>query len=571
MRHAIACCCASITEATMRRALAILILGLGLQAPPVAQAADDELVIGLTQFPATLHPNIDSMAAKSYVLAMAQRPFTAYDEDWELICLLCTELPTLDNGLAVIEPLEDGSEGIALTYTIHPDATWGDGTPVTTEDVLFTHEVGSHPQSGFANTEIYRRITAIDAHNAKTFTLHMDRVTFDYNSIDDFRLLPAHIDREAFEADPVRYRNRTAFDVEPTNPGLYFGPYRITQVSSGAFIVLEPNPTWWGEPPQFQRVVVRVIENTAALEANLLSGEIDMIAGELGLTIDQALAFEKRHGERFQVVYKPGLVYEHIDLNLDNPILADARVRRAMLLGLDREAMSAQLFEGRQEVAHTNVNPLDWVYNEDVPRHAFNPEAAAALLDEAGWSDVRRGVRHDAQGRPLTLELMTTAGNRTRELVQQVLQSQWQGLGVDVRIRNEPARVFFGETMTKRRFTAMAMYAWISSPEHVPRTTLHSEEIPTEDNGWSGQNYPGFENAEVDELIEAIEVELDRGEREKMWHRLQEIYAEELPVLPLYFRADAHIWPLWLEGVTPTGHLHPSSLWIEHWRRKREA
>jgi peptide/nickel transport system substrate-binding protein len=50
-----------------------------------------------------------------------------------------------------------------------------------------------------------------------------------------------------------------------------------------------------------------------------------------------------------------------------------------------------------------------------------------------------------------------------------------------------------------------------------------------------------------------------------MWWRLQEIYAEDLPALPLYFRADAHIWPKWLDGIRPTGHMHPSTLWVEHW------
>ena len=192
--------------------------------------------------------------------------------------------------------------------------------------------------------------------------------------------------------------------------------------------------------------------------------------------------------------------------------------------------------------------------------------AAATLLDEAGWGQLRDGVRHNAAGEPLALELMSTAGNRTRELVEQVLQSQWRRLGIDVRIRNEPARVFFGETTSKRRFSAMAMFAWISAPENVPRTTLHSEEIPTEANGWAGQNYTGYRNPEMDQLIDAIEVELDRAKREAMWHRLQQIYAEDLPALPLYFRANPHIWPLWLEGVTPTGHQYASTLWVEHWR-----
>jgi peptide/nickel transport system substrate-binding protein len=100
----------------------------------------------------------------------------------------------------------------------------------------------------------------------------------------------------------------------------------------------------------------------------------------------------------------------------------------------------------------------------------------------------------------------------------------------------------------------------------VPRTTLHSEEIPREQTNWAGQNYGGYANAEVDALLEAIPVELDREKRRALWARLQAIYAETLPALPLWFRADAHVWPRWLEGVQPTGHLGPSSLWVETWR-----
>jgi peptide/nickel transport system substrate-binding protein len=563
-------------EVAMRRLLALVLTLAAVVAtavPGVARAeARDELVIGITQFPSTLHPNIDSMAAKSYVLGMTQRPFTAYDQDWQLVCFLCTELPTFENGLAVREPLPEGVEGqaegrqgVAVTYTIQPDATWGDGTPVTTDDVMFTYEVGKHPQSGISNAELYRRILGIDVIDDKTFVLHADRITFDYNGLGDFRVLPAHLEREVFEADPATYRNRTLFDTDPTNPGLWFGPYRITEVSSGAYIALEANPTWWGTKPHFKRIVVKVIENTAALEANLLSGSIDMIAGELGLSLDQALAFEQRNGDRFNVFYQPGLLYEHIDLDLDNPILADPRVRKALMLGLDRQAMSEQLFAGRQPVADTNISPLDWVYDPDVTHYTEDLNAAAAVLDQAGWTEIRNGIRHNAEGQPLQIELMTTAGNRSRELVEQVLQSQWRRLGIDIRIKNEPARVFFGQTVNERKFNGMAMFAWMSAPENVPRTTQHSEEIPTEANGWAGQNYAGYVNPEVDKLIDDIEIELDRGKREAMWHRLQEIYADQLPALPLYFRADAHIWPKWLDGVRPTGHMFPSTLWVEQW------
>src|SRR5207245_9046592 len=127
--------------------------------------------------------------------------------------------------------------------------------------------------------------------------------------------------------------------------------------------------------------------------------------------------------------------------NLDKPALADRRVRQALLLGLDREAMSRMLFAGQQPVANSFLNPLDPGYATDIPHYRYDPERAAALLDEAGWSAQPKGPRADAAGNRLAFELMTTAGNRSRELVEQVLQSQWRRIGVEARIRNEPARV----------------------------------------------------------------------------------------------------------------------------------
>lgn len=557
-------------------AVVALLLSVSVRASP-----RDSLTIGITQFPSTLNPNIDAMAAKNYVLGMAMRPFTAYDADWNLVCVLCTELPSIENGRAVPVNLPNGDlpggdspggrKGVDLTYTIRADATWGDGVPVTTQDVQFTYEVGRNRQSAVSDAELYRRITGIDVKDDKTFTMHVDKLTFDYAAINDFVVLPAHIERPAF-ADPAQYRVQTRYATDPTNPGLYNGPYRVSEVATGSHVVLEPNPHWAGPPVPFRRITVRTIENTAALEANLLSGTIDMIAGELGLSLDEALAFEQRHGGDFQIVYKPGLVFEHVDLNLDQPTLSDRRVRQALLWGLDREAISRSLFGGRQPVADSFMNPLDRGFSADTPRYRYDPKRAASLLDEAGWTlpsgGRSGGLRSNAAGQSLSLELMTTAGNRTRELVEQVLQSQWRKIGVDVRLKNEPARVLFGQTLPHRRFD-LAMYAWISAPESVPRSTMHSNEIPSEANGFAGQNTPGFKNADTDRLIDALEIELDPQKRKAMWAELTRLYATELPSLPLYFRSDSFILPKWLKGLRPTGNQSPSTLWITEWSAER--
>jgi peptide/nickel transport system substrate-binding protein len=506
------------------------------------------------------------MAAKSYVLGFARRPLTAYDPDWALTCLLCDRVPSLENGGAVRETTAEGKAGIRVTYRLRQDARWGDGRPVSSDDLRFAWEAGREAATGFGPAEFYRSAYELVVEDARTVTLRYDKVTFEYASAGDFQPLPAHIERGRWEADPRGYRNRTAYDTETAMPGLWSGPYRITAVQPGAGVTLERNDAWAGPAPAFRRIQLRTVENTAALEAQLLAGQLDMVAGELGLPVEQAAALERRAANRFAIAYKPGLVYEHLDLQHDHPALGDRRVRQALLMATDRAQIVARLFENRQTVAHSSVNPLDRMHDADTRQWPHDPARAAALLDEAGWRRGPDGIRRNAAGEKLSFELMTTAGNRAREAVQQVLQGMWRAVGVEARIRNEPPRVLFGETLSRRRLGGIALYAWISGPENVPRSTLHSEEVPRAERNWSGQNYGNWRDAEMDALLEALPQELDGEKRRGMWSRLQAIYAEELPALPLWFRADAHVWPRWLQGVRPTGHLNPTSLWVEEWR-----
>lgn len=550
-----------------RRCSRRLVLAALLCVPWGAAAAHDQLRIGIVQFPATLNPDIDVMAAKNYVLGFALRPFTVFDADWRLVCLLCTELPTFANGRAVKTELPGGKTGVDLTYTIRDGAMWADGVPVTTDDVKFTYEFGRNKDSAVANAEMYREILGVDIRDAKTFTLHWDRLGYNYAAIDDFVLLPAHVERDAF-ADPAQYRVRTRYATDPTNPGLYNGPYRVSEFAAGSHVVLEPNPHWPGPAPYFKRITVRAIENTAALEANLLSGTIDMAAGEIGLPLDEALAFDQRHGSDFTIIYKPGLTFEHVDCNLDNPVLADLRVRRALLLGLDRATIVKTLFAGKQAVADSFVAPQDAGFTDDVPKYPYDPAKAKQLLEAAGWHAGPDGTRRNADGKTLSLELATTAGNRSRELVEQVLQSQWQAIGVDIRIHNEPARVLFGETLPQRRFD-LAMYAWMSAPENSPRSIFRSDEVPNAANGYAGENLSDYRNPEMDRTIDALETELDPAQRKALWAALQRLYATDLPSLPLYFRSDAYILPKWLSGVRPTGNQYPTTLWSTGWGEQK--
>jgi peptide/nickel transport system substrate-binding protein len=546
-----------------RRAIAIGALAV-LLAAGSAQAKDD-LVIGVAQFPSSLHPDIDAEVIKGYVVGFALRPITTQDKDWKTACLLCTELPDAENGLVKLEDQPDGSKGMAVTIKLKPDLKWSDGQPVNTKDLAFTWKVGRDPNSGFSNTNPWSRARSIDVIDDHTAVLHVDKVSVYYDRWDE--ILPEHIEGAVYAkvAGPGDYIKQTSYNRAPTTRGLYNGPYMITAYQSGAQIVLEPNPYWAGPKPGFKHIVIKLIDNTAALQANLLSGDVDMVNGEgVGLTIDQVIAMQKQHPDQFSYIFKPSLTYEHIDLQKNNPILADLRVRRALLMAIDRETMVQKLFEGKQPVAATWVNPLEPNYSKDAPTYRYEPAKAKALLAEAGWTSGSDGICRNAAGEALSIELSTTAGNRLRELQEQVLQSQWKTACVQITIKNEPARTLFGETLKHRVYPGMVMYAWSSAVGESPKRTLGTSDIPTKENNYTGTNQAAFSDPQMDVDIAKAETELDPARQKVIWAEMQRIYAEQLPVLPLFYRAEAHVVPKWLQGYITTGH-GGSSLWAENW------
>jgi peptide/nickel transport system substrate-binding protein len=551
--------------AILRRAQAgasVLLAGAALHP---AQARDD-LTIGVSQFPSSMHPAVNPEVIKSYVLGFADRPIDGFDQSWKLACMLCTEIPTVQNGGARLEDVPGGGKGMAVTLHFRPGLFWGDGVPVTAADLAFTARVGRNPNSGFADTHLWEKVRSVEVVDDSTAVLHLNEVAYDYNQWGD--LLPAHLEAPVFDAAtaPGDYINQSVFNRAPTTPGLYDGPFLITDYRAGEQIVLQPNPHWTGTKPGFAHIVIRTIGNTAALEANLLSGDIDMTAGEgIGLGLDQALSLRARQPDRFDYIFKPSLTYQHIDVQLGNPILADARVRRALLLGLDRQAMVDKLFQGVAPVAATWVNPLEAAFDPAIKPVPYDPAQARALLAQAGWTPGPDGICRNASGDRLSIDFATTSGNTARELQQQVMQSQWRAIGVDVHIANQPPRTLFGETLKHRAFTGLVMFGWSSAPGNIPRQILHSSQIPTAANNWGGTDYTGFKDQAMDHDIEAAEQELDPDREKQFLFDMQRIYAEQLPVLPLYFGADAHVIPHWLAGYAPTGNNDPSSEWAENW------
>jgi len=562
-------------------ALAAVLLALlyGLARPGLegrgAAPTNRSLKIGITQEFENLNPLIMQMSATVYLYRMVNRTLVTIDENTEFKAQLAVQLPTLENGLARVVEV-DGVRKLEADWEILPEATWGDGVPVTCRDLELAWEVAQSRYVSVLNVEVYREVEAIrvDPNDPKRCTFLYRQPRWLFNRQFQFYVLPAHLERAVFDAygdQPEGYEQHTLYTTDPTNPGLFHGPYRIREVQLGSHVVLERNPTFYGEPAYIEEIVTVLIPNTGTLEANLRSGGIDMVS-TLGMSFDQALAFARRveaDALPFSVNFQAGFVYEHIDLDLDEPVLRDVRVRRALVHAIDRQRLTDALFEGRQPPALHFVAPADAWYTEDPERivvYGHSRRTASRLLEEAGWTLGEDGFRYDAEGNRLRLRLMTTAGDKMREIVQVYLQDQWRAIGVDARIQNEPARIFFGQTTRKRLFDGAALYAWTQSPELSPRSTVHSEQIPSGDNGWSGQNSPGWANPRVDRLVEDLEAEFDPERRLDLIYEILWFYTSEVPVIPLYYRSNNSVTPANLTGYKLTAHQVHATNHVERWR-----
>lgn len=546
-------------------------LGLGLHAG--AAPSNKELKIGISQEFENMNPLIMTMSATTYMYRMVGRTLDVLDADAKWVPNLAKDIPSLEKGTAKIVEI-GGKKKLVAHWEILENAKWGDGKPVTCEDFAFARTVAASPTVSVGEKETFTQIEKIewDAKTPKKCVFTYEKPRWDFYQLANFFPLPKHIEGPVWEKygkQKEGYEKNSNYVKNPTNKGLYNGPYVVTSVRLGDHVAFEPNPHFYGEKPKIEKVIVKLISNTGTMEANLRSGTIDMIS-TLGFALDQALAFDKKaksEGLPYVTHFVPSITYEHIDLLLDNPILSDLKVRKALMHSINREDLVKALFEGKQSAAQHFVSPKDPWYTTDpkfVTTYRYSKREAQKLFDEAGWKVGADGYRHKG-GKKLSLTFMTTAGNKTRELVQTYLQEQWKQVGVEILIKNEPAKVFFGETTRKRKFGSMAMYAWVSSPENNPRSTLHSKSIPSDKNGWSGQNNPGWVNASVDKAIDSMDTEFDAKKRMAYAWEMQKAYTEEVPVIPLYYRSDISVVPASLKNYRMPGHQFHETTEIEKW------
>jgi peptide/nickel transport system substrate-binding protein len=410
-----------------------------------------------------------------------------------------------------------------ITYTLRPEATWDDGTPITWRDLQAQWQAlnGTDPAYLPASTSGYESVSSVEqGTDEKQAVVTFSEPFAEWQALFN-QLLPA-----STNSDPDAFN--TGWQARP---GTTAGPFRLEAVDATAqTITLVRNEKWWDAPAKLDRIIYRVTDRGALADA-LANNEIDFYA--IGSDVNLFARGQAVQGAEIRQAVEAQ--YNHITFN-GAGILAEPELRRALAKGIDRQAIARALIG--QIVPETT--PLgSYLFSQGQANYvdhsgaiAYDPAAAAAALDALGWVSPGPGQVRAKDGQPLTIRYVTTAGNPISERITQLTQSQLTALGVGVEVIPAASADLFDQYVTPGNFDLIG-FAYASSIFPIVGT----EAVYTTDGA---SNVSNIGTPEIDQLYVQANAELDEAARIALAQRIDELIWEQLPQLPLYQSTGAY-------------------------------
>lgn len=454
------------------------------------------------------------------------------------------------------------SDSLTYTFYIRPDLVWSDGDPLDAHDFKFTYDAIASDLVETPRKGAVERIASIDVINDLTV-----QVTFSELKCDGFGdlglgWLPSHLYAADF----------TDIMTSPYNmdPPVSAGAFTFNDWIRDDHITVVRNETYWKGAPYMDGQITRVIPSSGTRLAALEAGEVDLVS------LEPAQVERAKANPNLEVFEAKDDGYSFIGLNLANPqnpqpaldeegnvveqdphpILSDRNVRLAIAHSLDYQAIIDNVYLGQGYQIASNVLPaVGWAHDASIAPYAFDEELAASILDEAGWTDLDgdgirecNGCATAAAGEPLSLSLMTNAGNATREELGVLVQDQLNGLGFDISFE----AIEFGlmvQELLNQTFD-MVIIGW---------TGLSTE--PNDDVFWhtrydtpgSGFNFVSYANPQIDRLLDAgISVPGCAVEdRAPIYQEIQQIIHDDVPYVFVTGTVGAIGYSQRWEGINP--------------------
>jgi peptide/nickel transport system substrate-binding protein len=458
---------------------------------------------------------------------------TQNDADQTLTALVFAGLTRLDDRGAPYPDLAStwsvSPDGLTYVFTLRAGLQWHDGAPLTSADVLFTYEFLRDPAL-LGGPPVARKLTGatVTAPDAMTVAIALPEAYAPLPAYLTLGILPAHL----LGGQSVTQIRESFFNQQPVGSG----PYRLDRLTPGE-ASLSANPTYHLKQPFIQQLRLRFFRDDGELFSALEAGEVQgaLIRGVLGER--EQLILQQRSDMNVAPVVTGGVA--SVYFNLETTLFQDRRVRQALLYGLDRDAMIGELVEGQAAVAQSPIVPGSWAYAGALERYGSDDKQAGLLLDDAGWRREADGVRRK-DGQALAFAITTTPdpGNFAAA---QAVAAEWNELGAQVQIVSVGTTTLVRDLIEAHRYEALLL-TQAQSVDPDPFEQWHSA------SGSSSANLSGFFDRRVDGLLEeARKASFPR--RKEIYESFQELFAQEVPAIPLYASTAYYVQSSDLQGV----------------------
>jgi peptide/nickel transport system substrate-binding protein len=494
--------------------------------------AGGSVVFGAEQWPECLNP-VTSCANASWLTwsitahVLPRLMELTTESTYQASPVLAQE-PTLENGLITEDPF-------SVTFEIADEAVWDDGSPITSEDVRFTWEAIMNT-TGTLSTTGFDLITDVATPDEKTAVVSFSEP---YAPWADLFGGGTGFILQASEFDGVDLADEMLDSIPFSG-----GPW-VLQSWSAEEAVLVRNDNYWDPErvPLLDQVTFVPREDTDTEIIALQTGEVQAIFPQPSPGITDRLA-----EDGIDHVIDGGVSFEGLWFNQrspQSPILAEQAVREALLFAIDRQ----EIFDTVMRPVYPQGEVLqcagwvptvgDWCGDEfaDVEQDL---DKAEQILTDAGWARNGDGV-WEKDGTPLVIEWNTVAGNRRREDVQALVQEQVAEFGIQFTINNLDAGELFQNRLPTLDF-GMGLYAQVASPDPSTTTLYDASNIPTEENGFSGQNNMAWENETVTDLVRLADRQLVIEDRLETVRLIGAEVRKDVPWIPLYQLPNLTAW-----------------------------
>ncbi len=518
------------------------------QAPNPAAANASSITIVIPEDPPSFNAVISDSGYDALVMHMALLGLTAIDPDGKVYPVLAAELPTQENGGVLI----DTATGMMdVTWKLRSDVTWADGTPVTADDVLFTYQAIIDPNTGawIPGIDLVIGVDKIDDHQ---FVVHFNGIYPSYLTLfgnNQVAIWPKHYCKaeQGFQSwDCAR---------QP----LSNGPFILSEWVTGDHLTFLRNPKYF-EPgkPNLDSVIIKIVPDATVRETMMRQGDADLL-----MWATEQVADNLKNDTNVKVSISPTSRFAmRLYLNLaakgttdpitsPNPFFSDVRVRQAIRSAIDVDAITSTVWHGFAVPVWTEL--FRSPYNTcNISRPKFDPEAAKALLEQAGWVDTDgdgirecKGCKTAQDGEKFKFELLTYSEyGEPLTLTQQLIGEMLKNVGIQADLTQSQGSVMWADSASGGIEQTGNFNIDLYDDGYFGNDPIdflwkyYNSTASTPDQGW---NIGRWNNPKMDELLNQAYT-LDEKTRQQDFCEMAKLLDAELPQILLFstLNADAH-------------------------------